>query len=111
MEPARGRAASGWERTADPPAMLPPSVSRPHRHSARVRQLTAADAVEHDQDDAVRNCHAQSGFGRGVVIAHRPGRPNRGNGVLENHVIGATVLDDHSELVEIFTDPRCRSRP
>src|SRR5918999_5810747 len=37
-----------------------------------------------------------------IVVAHRSRRTNRGDGVLEDHVIGAAVLDDHGEPIEVL---------
>src|SRR5688572_3328620 len=41
----------------------------------------------------------------GVVVAHRARRADRRDGVLEHHVVGAAMLDDDGEAVEILDAP------
>ena len=37
-----------------------------------------------------------------IVVADRPRRPDRCNRVLEDHVIGAALLDDHGKAIEVL---------
>src|SRR5436190_12314042 len=39
---------------------------------------------------------------RGEVVRDRPRRADRGDGVLENELVGAVDLDDHGEAIEIL---------
>src|SRR5262245_63063089 len=41
-------------------------------------------------------------FVRRVIVAHRPGGADGRDGVLEDHVIGAAVLEDDGEPIEVL---------
>ena len=49
--------------------------------------------------------HGRSGLVAGVVVAHRARRSDRRDGMLEHHVVGAGVLDDHGEAIEVLDPP------
>ena len=51
-----------------------------------------------------------SGLVRRIVIPHGAGRTNRRDRMLEHHVIGAVVLDDDREAIEVL-DAALEVRP
>ena len=58
-----------------------------------VGQLADADAVQDDDDDAAKNV---ARLLMREVVGHRLRRLDRGDRVLEDHVIGAAVIEDHA---------------
>jgi hypothetical protein len=63
------------------------------------------DTIEDDQNDAMNGVGPQAlALVCRVVITYRPRRPDGRNGVLEDHVVGTGMLDDHCEAIEVL-DP------
>jgi hypothetical protein len=66
-----------------------------------VGQLADADAVEHDHDGAGWRGHALLGR---TVVGNRLRGANGGDRVLEDHIVGAGVIEDDRKSIEIL-DP------
>ena len=85
----------------DPRGDVPEGIAADIPVSGGVRQLAYPDAIEHDQEDA-REGTAQSGVLRGEVIGDRSSCRDRGDRVLENHLVSATHVHDHGKAIEVL---------